>query len=75
MPSTRSLEHIFDRGFHHLRAEGRIIDFAIADYAVVGREFHKQKIPPAECRRRIAGDDDFEIGDFHLGSFGTASGE
>ena len=60
------LEHIFNRGLHHLRAEGGVIDFAIADNAVIGFEFHKEKIPTAECRWRIAGDDDFEIGDFHI---------
>ena len=49
-----------------LRAEGRGVDLADADDAVVGDELEEDEVAPAEAGRRVADDEGLEVGDLHV---------
>jgi hypothetical protein len=55
-------EHIPRRSLNDFGAKRRRIDLAIPDNPAGGREFHEDKVPPTSAGRRVADDEDVEIG-------------
>ena len=60
--SDIACEHILNHLGDQMRLERNAISLANARHAAIGRQLHKNKIPPAKVRRRVPDDEGFNVG-------------
>ena len=58
-------EHVFQHARDEIRVERHAVRLADATDAIVGGEFYKDEITPAETRRRIADDKSLDVLENH----------